>query len=271
MTDKSESKKFSRKQLDAAMRKVYASFRHRSNFTGVDVGYRWDGDKKTDQQVVRVHVDAKLPMAELCDGVAFPEEIDRIPLDVIEEPYKARKGSGGPKRRAPVLMAEAAARGQGGVHTAPASGMRRELTPAPDWPWPVDPLPPYGGSCPRPPCPGPPFPAPWWPRGGAPMPRRGGGARGCPRPLGPDAAAPSTAARPPAGRDALRPEKFSPALFQDTWERLQGMMICWGGSEFDDLRLGDGGADRIPSPCWHNELAYAVRGRGYFDGVLWED
>ena len=105
MPDSSETKKFSRKLLDAAMRKVYKTYRHRPNFTGADVGYRWDGDEKTDQQVVRVHVTAKLPIAEISDTEVFPPDIDGIPLDVIEGPYKARGASAGePRNKVPVLM-----------------------------------------------------------------------------------------------------------------------------------------------------------------------
>jgi len=509
MTDKSDKKKFTRKQLDAAMRKVYASYRHRSNFTGADVGYRWNGEERTDQQVVRVHVDAKLPIAELSDAVAFPKEIDGIPLDVIEGPYKANKGTDGPKGRAPVLMggvsvgrldnsagtlgaivideetrrpgilsnwhvlagprgkrgdaviqpgawdggarqdaiahlsrwmldldgdaavadlnaarswlpvqigsydtfdghrnsrlnevlvkhgrstsrtsarvdgegiyrvfyevqpgqieardiqgfklvpeapgnyedieiseggdsgslwysatdknavglhfagensadpsaeraiacnlprvlsrlgvrlatyddvvemAEAAARGQGGGHTALAPRVRQELTPAPDWPWPVgpvplpdwpwpvDPLPPHGGPYPPfPPYPWPlpPIPAPWWPRGGAPMPRRGRARMPESFETGPGRAIDRRTA--PVGRDVLRPEKFSPQLYQETWELLKDTMICWGGPEFEKLRKGDRVDDWIHSPYPHNEIAFAVRDCGYFDGLIWED
>lgn len=90
-------------QLKNAMRKVYQRYRHRPNFTGADIGYRWEGETRTDEKVVRVHVDVKIPLAELDDKEIFPAEVDGIPLDVIEGPYKARRAPGNPQQRAPVL------------------------------------------------------------------------------------------------------------------------------------------------------------------------
>ncbi|MEM0977175.1 MAG: hypothetical protein AAGJ34_06555 [Pseudomonadota bacterium] len=98
-----EEKKFSRAKLDAAQRKVYSLFRRRPNFTGADVGYRWNGDKKTKELVVRIHVNAKIPVAELDEKDVFPAEIDGIPLDVIEGPYKIRRSAGSPQDRAKIL------------------------------------------------------------------------------------------------------------------------------------------------------------------------
>ena len=85
------------------MRQVYQMYRRRTNFTGVDIGYRWNGDTKTKELAVRVHVDVKIPLAELNDADVFPEEIDGIPLDVIEGDYKQRRSSGAPTDRAPIL------------------------------------------------------------------------------------------------------------------------------------------------------------------------
>ncbi|MEP2716654.1 hypothetical protein [Pseudophaeobacter sp.] len=99
-----KKKKFTRKELDAAMLKVYKRYRHRPNFTGADVGTLWRGEEKSDEQVVRVHITAKIPVAELSDTEVFPKEINGIPLDVIEGNYKPRKASGNPRHRAAVLM-----------------------------------------------------------------------------------------------------------------------------------------------------------------------
>ena len=39
-----KKKKFTDAQLEKAMRKVYQMYRRRPNFTGADIGYRWDGE-----------------------------------------------------------------------------------------------------------------------------------------------------------------------------------------------------------------------------------
>lgn len=90
-------------QRKKAMRKVYQMYRRRPNFTGADIGYRWDGDTKTEELVVRVHVNVKIPLAELNDADIFPEEIEGVPLDVIEGDYKQRRSAGAPTDRAPIL------------------------------------------------------------------------------------------------------------------------------------------------------------------------
>lgn len=99
-----KAQKFTRAQLDAAMRKAYWMYHSRSNFTGIDVGYKWEGDSKTEQQVVRIHVTEKRPVSELAETEVFPSEIDGIPLDVIEGPYRASLSLGSPRKRNPFLM-----------------------------------------------------------------------------------------------------------------------------------------------------------------------
>lgn len=98
-----KKKKFTDAQLEKAMRKVYQMYRRRPNFTGADIGYRWDGETKTKELVVRVHVDVKLPLAELNDADIFPQEVEGVPLDVIEGDYKQRRSAGAPTDRAPIL------------------------------------------------------------------------------------------------------------------------------------------------------------------------
>ena len=97
-------KKFTREQLNAAMKKAYRRYRHRKNFTGVDVGYLWDGDDRTDQHAVRLHVASKLPLEELDPKEVFPPDIDGVPLDIIEGPYRVNNAAGSPKERLPIML-----------------------------------------------------------------------------------------------------------------------------------------------------------------------
>ena len=99
-----KKQRFTREQLNAAMDTAYRRYRNRENFTGVDVGYLWNGENRTDQPTIRLHVISKQPLDELDPETAFPAEIDGVPLDVIEGPYRITYASGCPKPRAPILL-----------------------------------------------------------------------------------------------------------------------------------------------------------------------
>lgn len=88
-----DKKKRTRAQLDAAMDKVHALYGRRSNFTGADVGYRYDGGKRSKTVCVRVHVDRKLPLEHVAKRDVFPAEIDGVPLDVIQGPYRPTRST----------------------------------------------------------------------------------------------------------------------------------------------------------------------------------
>lgn len=81
----------SRKQLDAAMEKVRTRFGKRPNVTGIDVGYRYVQGARTPELCVRVHVQQKLPLSSIAESEVFPNEIDGIPLDVIEGRYRVAR------------------------------------------------------------------------------------------------------------------------------------------------------------------------------------
>ncbi|WP_068406104.1 hypothetical protein [Labrenzia sp. OB1] len=81
-------RKISREQCDAAMMEARRRFGHRRNVTGFDVGYRWDGGKRTEGLCARIHVAAKIPIPELEAAEVFPAEIDGVHLDVIQGPYR---------------------------------------------------------------------------------------------------------------------------------------------------------------------------------------
>lgn len=84
----STKQKYNRTQLDAALATAYKRFAHRSNLTGVDIGFRWKDDTPTDSLCVRIHVERKIPLDELEADQVFPLNIDGVPLDVINGPYQ---------------------------------------------------------------------------------------------------------------------------------------------------------------------------------------
>jgi hypothetical protein len=75
--------------------------------TGVGVGFKEVGGSRTDQVAVRVYVDRKVPRAELPEGELLPEEINGVPVDVIEASFEVHGGPAPPtghrQRHAPML------------------------------------------------------------------------------------------------------------------------------------------------------------------------
>lgn len=53
--------------------------------TGVDIGYKYVGGKKTEVLAIRVYVEKK--MKDVPEKEAIPKQIDNIPTDVIERRF----------------------------------------------------------------------------------------------------------------------------------------------------------------------------------------
>jgi len=76
---------YSQSQLQQAYEQAREAYIEREDVTGVDIGYKYVGGRRTDDIVVRIHVEKKresVPEAEM-----FPEEINGIPIDVIQGVY----------------------------------------------------------------------------------------------------------------------------------------------------------------------------------------
>ncbi len=82
---------YSESQLEQAYQKAYKAYMARENVTGVDIGYKYDGEKRTDDIVVRIHVKEKIPETSLEAAEIFPKEIDGIPVDIIQAVYKPHR------------------------------------------------------------------------------------------------------------------------------------------------------------------------------------
>lgn len=74
-------------RAEAALAKVREAWLAREGVTAVDLGFKWSQGQMSGQIAVRVHVSHKKPASALTDAERFPEEIDGVPVDVIEATY----------------------------------------------------------------------------------------------------------------------------------------------------------------------------------------
>lgn len=74
-------------QLQRVFAQVVKTYSQRENVTGIDVGFRYDGGKRTEQMAVRIHVREKLPEHALEVAEVFPKAIEGVPIDVIQAVY----------------------------------------------------------------------------------------------------------------------------------------------------------------------------------------
>jgi hypothetical protein len=58
----------------------------------VDIGFKSVGGQLTDELAIRVHVAAKVPLQRLAAADVPPEEIERIPLDVLASVPEGQAG-----------------------------------------------------------------------------------------------------------------------------------------------------------------------------------
>ena len=77
----------------AALDGVRREWLRRPGVTAVDVGFKIKGETLTDEIAIRVHVDRKIPVAELAKSEVFnetgktPKKVGGFPVDVIEATY----------------------------------------------------------------------------------------------------------------------------------------------------------------------------------------
>lgn len=83
------TKKTSKPKLpdrDVLMR-FYDRYKHRDNFTGVDIGRKWSKGKRTQTQCLRFHVRHKIEESELESAEVMPTTFEGFDVDVIEGDY----------------------------------------------------------------------------------------------------------------------------------------------------------------------------------------
>jgi hypothetical protein len=82
------AKKNTQKKIEDVYQEALGRFGHRPDVTGIDIGYEYKNGERTETLAVRLHVKEKLPKSVLEASEIFPEEIDGVPLDVIQGNYK---------------------------------------------------------------------------------------------------------------------------------------------------------------------------------------
>ena len=71
----------------AVLNSVRDDWLARDGVTAVDLGFKWSQGLMTGKLSIRVHVAQKRPLAELAEADLFPEELEGIPVDVLEAQY----------------------------------------------------------------------------------------------------------------------------------------------------------------------------------------
>lgn len=82
------ARKKTQKKIEDAYQEALARFGHRTDVTGIDIGYKYKDDERTETLAIRLHVKEKLPKSALEAAEIFPEEIEGFPIDVIQGNYK---------------------------------------------------------------------------------------------------------------------------------------------------------------------------------------
>jgi hypothetical protein len=72
-------------------RAVAGRLRDFPNVNGVGVGFEEVRGVRTDRIAIRVYVDKKLPRAQLSDDEVLPEEVEGVPVDVIEAKFEVHE------------------------------------------------------------------------------------------------------------------------------------------------------------------------------------
>lgn len=82
------NRSFSDPQVQQAYQKAFKAYIGREDVTGIDVGYKYVKGKRQDDIAVRIHVKEKIPPTALEAAAIFPQEIEGVPVDIIQAIYK---------------------------------------------------------------------------------------------------------------------------------------------------------------------------------------
>ncbi|HSR72337.1 MAG TPA: hypothetical protein VLL72_08145 [Kiloniellales bacterium] len=93
MAERDQAERPDSARVQAAYEKAVRTYGRRPNVTGVDVGYKYDGGRRSDVIAVRIHVEEKIPVSALEAAEVLPSEIDGVPVDVIQGHYSPNDGT----------------------------------------------------------------------------------------------------------------------------------------------------------------------------------
>lgn len=74
-------------KAEQVLESVRDEWLEREGVTAVDLGFKWSKGEMTGRLSLRVHVAKKKDAADLDEAELFPEEVDGLPVDVIEATY----------------------------------------------------------------------------------------------------------------------------------------------------------------------------------------
>lgn len=73
-----------------ARAKLAAQLLNHPGITLIDIGYVYEGDQRTDEIALRIHIRERGTNAEIDDGIAFPNQLDGIPVIVLYGDYRPK-------------------------------------------------------------------------------------------------------------------------------------------------------------------------------------
>jgi hypothetical protein len=79
-------------EAEAELRKVRDDWLRRPEVTAVDVGFRYQDGRRTDEIAVRVHVRSRDEIERLPPEQRFPAKLGAVPVDIIEATYGLERG-----------------------------------------------------------------------------------------------------------------------------------------------------------------------------------
>jgi hypothetical protein len=86
---------------ERALHEAIARYAHRPEVTGIDVGFKVKGGRRTPRVSVRLHVREKVPRGQLAPRERFAARIHGVPVDVLQAAYHDETGlSGAPGENA---------------------------------------------------------------------------------------------------------------------------------------------------------------------------
>jgi len=103
MENNNSSKDSFLKEIEEIKEKNFDKLRAYPNVTGVGVGFKVMGGKRTEEVCIRVYVSKKLPLKELRTEEVIPTEVEGIPVDIIEATFEIQSVADHQDRCNPIL------------------------------------------------------------------------------------------------------------------------------------------------------------------------
>jgi hypothetical protein len=79
-------------EAEAELRRVRDEWLRRPEVTAVDVGFRYQDGRRTDEIAVRVHVRSRDEVDRLPPEQRFPARLGTVPVEIIEATYGLEPG-----------------------------------------------------------------------------------------------------------------------------------------------------------------------------------